>query len=281
MAVDLISVRPKTPTTIEYRFEAEPEALQQQASAPEDELALDLGDESPPPAEAPGAPSGARGEEELSFVGEQPAAQPAVPAPPPSPPGPTVISGGKEFELGSADVDTLPTPPPPVPPLSAPPLSPPSPPTPAKPSVPLTKGFDEELTRAAEDDFGGQDTAAAEEEIAFEEPSAAAKPQPAAAPPAPAAAAPEADSEEHEEARRFARLLISEIKLYNEEKVTTGRKKCDIYNRLKDDIERSFKVYKERIPAGVMAQRDYFYEELVTNLAGGIASALGNYPHKS
>jgi hypothetical protein len=291
MAVDLISVRPKTPTVVEYRFEAEPEALQQHAPAPEDELALDLGDESPPPAEAPGPPGGARGDEEFSFAGEQPAAPPPPEKEsPPSPPGPKVISGGKEFDLGSADVDTMPTPPPPAPPLAAPPLSTPPPPTRAKPSVPLTKGFDEELTRAAEDDFGGQATAAeddfggqaaAEEEISFEEPEAAAEPQPAAAPPAPEAAAPEAEGEEHEEARRFARLLISEIKLYNEEKVTAGRKKRDIYTRLKDDIDRSFKVYKERIPADVMAQRDYFYEELVTNLAGGVASALGDYPHKS
>jgi hypothetical protein len=290
MAVDLISVRPKTPTIVEYRFEAGSEALEQQA--PEDELALDLGEESLPPAEAPGPPGGARGDEEPSFAGEQPVA-PAPPPPekesPPSPSGPVVISGGKEFELGSADVDTMPTPPPPAPPAAAPPLSPPPPPTRAKSPVSLTKGFDEELTRAAEDDFGGQDTAAAEEEISFEEPEAAAEPQPeaaaepqpAAAPPTPAAAALETEGEEHEEARRFARLLISEIKLYNEEKVAAGRKKRDIYNRLKDDIDRSFKVYKERIPAGVMAQRDYFYEELVTNLAGGVASALGNYPHKS
>jgi hypothetical protein len=278
MAVDLISVRPKTPTIVEYRSEVEPEAPQQ---APEDELALDLGDESLPPAEAPGPPGGARGGEELSFAGEQPADQPQEPAPPTSPPGPKVISGGKEFDLGSEDVDTMPTPPPSAPPFAAPPLSPPSPPTPAKSSIP-TKGFDEELTRAAEDDFGGQDTVAAEEEIAFEEPEAAAEsPPPVAAPVTQAFPAPEAEGEEHEEARRFARLLISEIKLYNEEKVAAGRKKRDIYNRLKDDIDRSFKVYKERIPATIMAQRDYFYEELVTNLAGGVASALGDYPHKS
>ncbi|UCF80841.1 MAG: hypothetical protein JSV08_10140 [Acidobacteriota bacterium] len=277
MAVDLISVRSKTPLVVGYRFEAGPEALQQQA--PEDDLALDLGEEGPPPAEAPGPPGGAGVDEEGSFADEQPEA-----------PAPTVISGGKEFELGSADVDTMPTPPPPAPPAAAPPLSPPPPPTRAKAPVTFTKGFDEELTRAAEDDFGGQDTAAVEEEISFEEPAAADEPQPAAAdePQPPAAApvtqafpAPGVEGEEHEEARRFARLLISEIKLYNEEKVTAGRKKRDIYNRLKDDIDRSLKVYKERIPASIMAQRDYFYEELVANLAGGIASALGDYPHKS
>ena len=52
-----------------------------------------------------------------------------------------------------------------------------------------------------------------------------------------------------DDARRLARLLISEIKLYNEKKVDDGRAAGDLYERLKDDIERSRQVYDERTPA--------------------------------
>ena len=39
-----------------------------------------------------------------------------------------------------------------------------------------------------------------------------------------------------DDARRLARLLISEIKLYNEKKVDEGRASSDLYERLKDDM---------------------------------------------
>ena len=79
----------------------------------------------------------------------------------------------------------------------------------------------------------------------------------------------------HEEARRLARLLVSEIKLYNEEQVEDGRRHKDIYARLKDDIDRSRQLYEERVHERVRATTDYFQQELVRNLAGGDPSALG------
>jgi hypothetical protein len=79
----------------------------------------------------------------------------------------------------------------------------------------------------------------------------------------------------HDEARRFARLLVSEIKLYNEAKVEQGRKNKDLYERLKEDIDRSRQMYDERIPDEVRKASNYFYEELVRILADGDAGALG------
>jgi hypothetical protein len=79
----------------------------------------------------------------------------------------------------------------------------------------------------------------------------------------------------HEEARRLARLLVSEIRLYNEELVEDGRRNRDIYARLKDEIDRSRKMYEERIAQDVRLSRDYFTEELVRRLADGDAGALG------
>jgi hypothetical protein len=78
-----------------------------------------------------------------------------------------------------------------------------------------------------------------------------------------------------EEARRFARLLVSEIKLYNEDEVERGRAQKDIGARLKEDIDRSREMYEKRIPADVRGGHDYFRDELVRILADGDADALG------
>ena len=83
------------------------------------------------------------------------------------------------------------------------------------------------------------------------------------------------DGKKHDEARRFARLLVSEIKLYNEGKVEQGRKNKDLYERLKEDIDRSRQMYDERIPDEVRKGSNYFYDELVRILADGDAGALG------
>ncbi|HEX5854274.1 MAG TPA: hypothetical protein VFZ57_01530, partial [Thermoanaerobaculia bacterium] len=79
-----------------------------------------------------------------------------------------------------------------------------------------------------------------------------------------------------DDARRLARLLISEIKLYNEKKVEDGRAACDLYERLKDDIERSRQVYDERTPADVRKDTDFFNDEIVRILADGRTEALGS-----
>ncbi|MEO6258853.1 MAG: hypothetical protein ABIP63_00825 [Thermoanaerobaculia bacterium] len=83
------------------------------------------------------------------------------------------------------------------------------------------------------------------------------------------------DSKKHDEARRFARLLVSEIKLYNETKVDAGRKGKNLYERLKEDIDRSRQMYDDRIAEDVRKSSNYFYDELVRILADGNAETLG------
>jgi hypothetical protein len=80
----------------------------------------------------------------------------------------------------------------------------------------------------------------------------------------------------HNDARRFARLLVSEIKLYNEQKVAEGRRGGDLYDRLKEDIDRSRQMYEKRVTPGVATKFDYFYDELVSTLAEGDPSKLGS-----
>ncbi|MDT7542831.1 MAG: hypothetical protein QOE33_2735 [Acidobacteriota bacterium] len=83
----------------------------------------------------------------------------------------------------------------------------------------------------------------------------------------------------HNDARRFARLLVSEIKLYNEQKVKDGREHADIYTRLREEIDRSRQMYDKRVHPSVVPRYDYFHHELVNTLAEGDASRLGaGYP---
>lgn len=115
-------------------------------------------------------------------------------------------------------------------------------------------------------------------------PEAVAAPAPVeVAPPAPAAfdlsQLSEADQKIHKDAKRFAKLLVSEIELYNKTKVADGRKNCDLYKRLKSDIDRSRQTFEKRFGKTVGKQFDYFHEEIVKTLAGGDAALLGpEYP---
>ncbi len=91
-----------------------------------------------------------------------------------------------------------------------------------------------------------------------------------------------ADDEErrlHNDARRFARLLVSEIKLYNEKQVIEGRAQSDLYARLREYIDRSREMYDKRVKPEVAQKYDYFHHELVSTLAEGDRTKLGSgYP---
>ena len=77
-------------------------------------------------------------------------------------------------------------------------------------------------------------------------------------------------------ARRYARLLVSEIKLYHESAVTAGRRDRNLLERLRTEIDRAKRLYDERVPAAVLGRTDYFDQELVRTLANGDASLLGS-----
>jgi hypothetical protein len=83
----------------------------------------------------------------------------------------------------------------------------------------------------------------------------------------------------HNDARRFARLLVSEVKLYNEQKVKEGREANDLYERLREAIDRSREMYDKRVQPPVASKFDYFHYELVSTLAEGDEQKLGEgYP---
>ena len=86
----------------------------------------------------------------------------------------------------------------------------------------------------------------------------------------------ETETEEgSESARRYARLLVSEIKLYHEAAVVAGQRGRDLATRLGDEIARARVLYEQRVAAHHRQGADYFHAELVRTLANGDASLLG------
>jgi len=93
-------------------------------------------------------------------------------------------------------------------------------------------------------------------------------------PPAPPSNGASSEDELRNKAKRFAKLLVEEIKLYNQSKVNEGRSTKDLYDRLKDDIDKSRATYDKRYGQTVK-DTDYFTQELVRILADNDRSVLG------
>ncbi|MGA8622028.1 MAG: GAF domain-containing protein [Candidatus Sulfotelmatobacter sp.] len=88
------------------------------------------------------------------------------------------------------------------------------------------------------------------------------------------------DADVHRKAQRFARLLVDEIKLYNQAKVAEGRRNKDLYDRLKEDIDKSRGTFNKRYGSTVAASGDYFYHELLRSLAEDDVSIMGSNFHR-
>jgi hypothetical protein len=91
------------------------------------------------------------------------------------------------------------------------------------------------------------------------------------------AATPAASDEDelHKKARRFAKLLVEEIKLYNQPRVEEGRQHKDLYDRLRVDIEKSRSTYDKRYAESPVASANYFTQELIRILADNDVSLMG------
>jgi CheY-like chemotaxis protein len=68
------------------------------------------------------------------------------------------------------------------------------------------------------------------------------------------------DPQEVEKARRFARLVVSDIALYNQEAVADGIAQGTFYDLLKDDIMEGRALYEKRVPENIRSIQDYFQE---------------------
>jgi hypothetical protein len=80
--------------------------------------------------------------------------------------------------------------------------------------------------------------------------------------------------DERASARRYARILVSEIKLYHEAEVAAGRRERDLATRLGGEIARARSLYEQRVPPDVRHTSDYVRDELIRTLADGDATLL-------
>jgi hypothetical protein len=88
------------------------------------------------------------------------------------------------------------------------------------------------------------------------------------------------DLDIHRKAQRFARLLVDEIKLYNQAKVAEGRNHKDLYDRLQEPIEKSRATYQKRYGSTVAGPANYFQHEIIRSLAEDDLSMMGaNFRH--
>jgi hypothetical protein len=83
----------------------------------------------------------------------------------------------------------------------------------------------------------------------------------------------------HRRAEKFARVAVQDILLYKREEVNQGRTHKDLYRRLREEIDKSREIYKRRFARIAHHPVDHLYNEVVSVLAEGDPSALGDYPH--
>ncbi len=86
---------------------------------------------------------------------------------------------------------------------------------------------------------------------------------------------PPGEEKLHEDAQRFARLLVQEIALYHPREVEQGKRNRNLYSLLREDIDRSREAYEHRYQKPSVQGRQYFEKALAKYLADGDASLLG------
>jgi predicted Zn finger-like uncharacterized protein len=70
----------------------------------------------------------------------------------------------------------------------------------------------------------------------------------------------EADPEAVEKAKRFARIIVSDIALYNQEAVIEGLRNGTFYELLKADVNEGRELFEGRVPAVIRRAKDYYQE---------------------
>ena len=98
---------------------------------------------------------------------------------------------------------------------------------------------------------------------------------------------PEELKELHKRAKRFAKLAVQEILMYNdvdvkkgrEDRLTKGREQRDLYKRFKMEIDKSKAEYERKYGKIAGHNVDYLYDEIVRVLTKDDPGALGEYPY--
>jgi predicted Zn finger-like uncharacterized protein len=68
------------------------------------------------------------------------------------------------------------------------------------------------------------------------------------------------DPEAVEKARRFARIIVSDIALYNHDLVIEGIMKGTFYELLQNDVQEGRELFEKRVPPAIRTKKDYYQE---------------------
>ena len=79
---------------------------------------------------------------------------------------------------------------------------------------------------------------------------------------------PDHTTPEHEAAKRLARIIVSDIALYNPERVKEALQGNSFFEFLKEEINEGRKLYIERISATIRSNTDYFQDALESFIKG-------------
>jgi hypothetical protein len=71
--------------------------------------------------------------------------------------------------------------------------------------------------------------------------------------------------DERVKAERLARIVVSDIVLYNEERFTHAARAGNVLEAMAGDLAEGRQLFEERIDARVRAERDYLRDELLRN----------------
>ncbi|MBI3597485.1 MAG: response regulator [Nitrospirae bacterium] len=70
------------------------------------------------------------------------------------------------------------------------------------------------------------------------------------------------DPAAHEAAKRLARIIMSDIALYNQRAIEEGIRNGTMYDLLRDEIEEGKKLYDRRVPVEIASSTDYYREAI-------------------
>jgi hypothetical protein len=83
--------------------------------------------------------------------------------------------------------------------------------------------------------------------------------------------------EEKTKARRLARAIVSDISLYNEQKIVKGIEQDNLFDILKDEIEEGRELYKSRVSAEVYTSTNFFdcaIADIIVRTRGHVKSKI-------
>ncbi|HHL39695.1 MAG TPA: hypothetical protein ENJ37_04255 [Deltaproteobacteria bacterium] len=80
-----------------------------------------------------------------------------------------------------------------------------------------------------------------------------------------------------EAAKRLARTIISDIAIYNRQKILDGIKNDNLFDLLKEELDEGYELYCERVDQSIVSSSNYYNNAIVDILvkrSGDIESGI-------